>query len=323
MSRIEYVKFVTDETPHCFWDFNNVKRNLDFLSSIDAGYFRHIANIHSEFLEGDEKQYAATALRIAYSHGLESLFALLCAIAQSPDCIVGWMIRYKNSELDRVIGKIHNSEPIKTKFDVDRMTWKFLADFIFQGLKTGDDDLDLQTRESFAELWRRFASNYLDEHHGIEYNNIKHGLRAKLGGIKLAMSRTPNVQGEPPSTENMVALSNSVFGSTFLIPEKLHDNRNFALRQQSVNWKPQKFIDSLELISMSIQNVITALKAFYGADPTNLKFSYCASREEYEKPWLQEDRFRFALHSEVQASYIVPFSKEEILSAYDSSADEE
>lgn len=321
MNGIRYKKFATDETPHCLWDFDHATRNLEFFDSIDGGYFQHIADIHSGYLDGEEKQYAATALRVAYSHGLESLFALLCAVAQSPDCIVGWMIKYKNAELDRVVGKIQNSEPIKTKLNVERVTWKVLADIIFQHFKTGDEEFDLQTRKAFAEAWRRFAVDHLEETHGIEYNNIKHGLRARAGGIFFAMSRLPHKQGEPPATDDMIVASNSVFGSSFLVPEKLHDNRNFALKRQGVNWKPQKFITALELISMSIKNVITTLKALYGAEPTGLQFSYFENLDDYNEPWKHEDHFKLAMNSNIEESYITPFSKEEILSVYDKRED--
>ena len=72
---IQNVSFLVDETPCCLWDTDIRQRNLDFLDSIDPGYFEHIADLHGESLEGDEKQYAATALRVAYFQGLETLFA--------------------------------------------------------------------------------------------------------------------------------------------------------------------------------------------------------------------------------------------------------
>lgn len=84
-----------------------------------------------------------------------------------------------------------------------------------------------------------------------------------------------------------------------------------------MNWKPQKFIEALALISMSIRNVVTALKAFYGADPVNLQFTYCENIDEYDKPWEYEDHFKMAFNSIIKESYITPFSKEEILSVYD------
>jgi hypothetical protein len=114
MPEIQYARFAVDETPYCLWDLDIHARNLEFINRIDPRYFEHVANLHGQFLEGEENQYAAVALRIAYSHGLESLFALLCATVQAPDCIVGWLLKYKNVELNEVIRKISERRLIFT-----------------------------------------------------------------------------------------------------------------------------------------------------------------------------------------------------------------
>jgi hypothetical protein len=114
MARIHYSRFAVHETPYCLWDWNIRKLNLDFLETINPGYFEHVANIHGQALESDEKQYAATALRVAYSHGLESLFTLLCAMVQAPDCVAGWLLKYRNKELFDVVRKIDQGSPVYT-----------------------------------------------------------------------------------------------------------------------------------------------------------------------------------------------------------------
>ncbi|MDQ3820286.1 MAG: hypothetical protein M3362_21750, partial [Acidobacteriota bacterium] len=124
------------------WDLDIHQRNLDFINSIDPRYFEHIANLHGESLEGDEKQYAAAALRIAYSHGLESLFALLCACVQAPDCIVGWLLNYQNKELYEVVRKISEWRKIYSKLRAKPINWDAVADLIFMNFKTGDDGKD-------------------------------------------------------------------------------------------------------------------------------------------------------------------------------------
>ncbi|HEV7746101.1 MAG TPA: hypothetical protein VGO56_13965 [Pyrinomonadaceae bacterium] len=93
------IRFAVNETPYCFWDLDVHGKNLEFVNKIDPKYFEHIADLHGELLEADQKQYAAAALRLAYSHGLETLFALLCPAVQAPDCVIGWFLKYRNSEL--------------------------------------------------------------------------------------------------------------------------------------------------------------------------------------------------------------------------------
>jgi hypothetical protein len=114
-SSIEFSQFAVDEEPYCLWDWELRKLNRQFLDSLDPQYFEHVANMNGQLLEGEENQYAATALRIAYSHGLESLFALLSATVQAPDCITGWFLRYRNRDLFNVMRKISNRERVHSK----------------------------------------------------------------------------------------------------------------------------------------------------------------------------------------------------------------
>jgi hypothetical protein len=77
--------FTIDENPYCLWDWNIKSLNLEFLNSVNYQYFDFLAKTLIEYPEEKDKHYAATALRLAYLHGLETLFALLCASLQAPD----------------------------------------------------------------------------------------------------------------------------------------------------------------------------------------------------------------------------------------------
>src|SRR5688500_3154997 len=110
MTEIHPIRFAVNETPYCFWSLDPVTQDLEFLNNIDPLYFEHIANLLGEALEGDQKQYAAAAIRIAYSQGLETLFAFLCALVQAPDCVIGWVLKYQNRDLFAVVKKINNGE---------------------------------------------------------------------------------------------------------------------------------------------------------------------------------------------------------------------
>jgi hypothetical protein len=289
---------------------------VEFINSIDARYFEHIAALHSQALEGDEKQYAATALRIAYSQGLETLFALLCAIVQAPDCIVGWLLKYQNRDLVAVVRKICERESFYTKWQVSRVTWEVLADIVFSNVNTGDDEKHARIRKNFARLWGRFASYFLDKKHEFEYNSIKHGLRAKMGGFYFAMGEE-DVPGEPAPPERMRLIANSEFGSSFFIPQRLHDGRNFSISHQALNWHPQSIIYALLLISMSINNVIGFLKILYGAAPNEIQFSWPDNESTYQEPWSRETSISsLEWHSQVAEETITPLTKEEILAVY-------
>ena len=68
-----YGFFLVGERAICVWDHDIKKLNTDFLNGIDPGYFEYLADTHFERLgEGSEDtyQYAALAIRTAFSQGL-------------------------------------------------------------------------------------------------------------------------------------------------------------------------------------------------------------------------------------------------------------
>jgi len=317
MEQIDIVKFAVNETPYCFWDLDAKQKNLDFINSIDPLYFQHIANLHSEALDGDEKQYAAAALRVAYSHGLESFFALLCATVQAPDCVIGWLLNYQNLELREVVRKICERRRIYSKLRAKPVTWDVIADMVFSYFRTGDDEKDANIRKNFARLWRRFASDFLQDNHVYEYNSIKHGLRARMGGFYLAMG-AEDIPGVPAAPEKMRTMVNSDFGSSFYVPVRLRDRNNFAVMQQSLNWDPINFVYALQLISLSINNVTGFLKILHGLSIKEVPFSWCGNDETYDEPWKRQFGISsLGWNSQISPDAVSPLSKEEILAVYD------
>ena len=310
------IRFAVDETPYCFWDLDVHGKNLEFINKIDPKYFEHIADLHGELLEGDQKQYAAAALRVAYSHGLETLFALLCAAVQAPDCVIGWFLKYRNSELSELVRKINDGQIIYSKLRSHRITWRVIADLVFSDFKTGDNEKDERIHTNFARLWGYFASDFLDRKFDLEYNSIKHGSRARMGGFYLAMG-AEDVPGVPAAPERMRTMANSVFGSSYFVAGRLHDNRNFTVSHQSLNWVPDNYVDALRLISSSIHNVIACLRILHGVPRSEVPFMYSEDDETYELPWSRSTGMTgMTLHSQINPEGVAPLSKDEILRVY-------
>ncbi len=183
---MEVVKFVINRTPYACWDWDLKKKNLEFLEGIDARYFSYVANSNSGHLEGDDKHRAAISLRLAYLHGLETLFSLLCSAVQAPHCAVGWVLNYKTSDLVNLVRNISKKEPIYSRFKQTPVTWELLAKCIHNGLNY-EEDKGLWIQKGFGRLWKWFASEFVNENLAQEYNGIKHGLRVRSGGFDLAM----------------------------------------------------------------------------------------------------------------------------------------
>jgi hypothetical protein len=316
MPRLQKRRFAIDETPYCVWDWDIRQVNLDYLDSIDPRYFAHMATIHGPSLEGEERQYAAAALRMAYTHGLESLFALICAAIQAPDCVVGWLLKYKNIELESVVKKISGWESVYSKLKLNPITWEKLAE-TFLPFTAGDAERDSRVKQAFGRLWGQFAHDFIDENNRLEYNSIKHGIRARMGGFYLAMG-LEDQPGVPAPPERMETVAQSDFGSSFFVAEKLQDGRNLRIRRQSLNWNPENFLPALDLISTSITNVIAFLKLINGVPPAEVEW-LCPDDEAYfEEPWARSRGgvYSLGMNSTIEASFITPLSKEEILSVY-------
>lgn len=317
MSDVQIVRFAVNEIPYCFWALDTVEEDLKFINKIDPKYFEYVARLHSESLESNDKQYAAAAIRVAYSHGLETLFALLCSVAQAPDCVIGWFLKYQNREMYDLVKKINDGQAIYTKFRSDRVTWNDIAEVVFENLKTGDDNKDKTISNNFARLWRRFASDFLNKNHEVEYNSIKHGLRARLGGFYFAVG-AEDTPGVPAPRDRMRMLGSSEFGSSFFVPERLGDARNFTVRHQSLNWNPQNFLYALHLISFSINNVIAFLKIYHGVPAEEVNFAWPSDNDTYDEPWSRSAGITsFAWNSPIAEQSITPLTKDEILSVYD------
>lgn len=322
-ARLPHIKFVVNETPYCFWDLDVHGKNLEFINKIDPKYFEHVSEMHGELLEGEQKQYAAATLRIAYSQGLETLFALLCAVVQAPDCVIGWFLKYRNSELFDLVKKISEGRVIYSKLRCHRVNWRVIADLVFSRFSTGDDGKDEGIRTNFSRLWSHFASDFLNENFDLEYNSIKHGSRARMGGFYLALG-LEDEPGVPAPPERMRMMTNSVFGSSFFVPERLHDSRNFTVSHQSLNWVPDNYVDALQLISSSIHNVVAFLRIMHGVPRSEVPFTYCTDNESYQLPWSRSTGMTaLRWNSQITENAIEPLTKEDILSVYAEGKDEE
>src|SRR3989304_3703054 len=92
---MQYSKFAVDETPWCAWEWDLKKQNLAFIEGVDPTYFEFLARVYVNLPDSDQEHKAALALRTAYSHGIETFFALLFAAIQAPDCVIGWVHKYE------------------------------------------------------------------------------------------------------------------------------------------------------------------------------------------------------------------------------------
>lgn len=282
---MERVQFVIDKTPYVCWDWELRKKNLEFLEGINADYFGYIAEVNALHLKGDDKHRAALSLRLAYSQALETLFALLCSTIQAPQCVVGWMLSYKNVELKQMVQRVSRGNDVYSRLKEKRITWGLLAKHVHSPLPYEPEKKEW-IQEGFGRIWGIFSREFLDEKMTQEYNSGKHGLRTRLGAFSLqvGLEETPGVPAPP---ENMETVGESEFGTSYFTVERLVDDQrlNFRPRRKARNWNPENLINGLVLLSMSINNVVSFLKIQSGVLGNKCQFLNPITKDEFDGPW--------------------------------------
>jgi hypothetical protein len=324
---LQYYFFVVGERPFCLWG-NDVRENtISFLDKIEPTYFEYVANSNFQYIQqgsGEEKdsQHAAISVRTAYSQGLEALFSLIGATIQAPYCVPSWLDTYMRYELHRVVEKIHRNNPIISIFKADSISWSDISEFVFSDIIFASQEKEKAAKEGFANLWSKFAAQFLDADFTTEYNSIKHGMRIRSGSFKLAIGRQEK-WGESAPPENMQLVGASNFGTSFFKNKKIGElKHHIYLERKRLNWNPENYICGLHMISMSIHNVRSKLRILNGVPPEKVKFLFPEDISDFEKPWERSREIgllsmTFA-HSVIKPELIDPFSKEDILSQYKS-----
>lgn len=311
--------FLIDETPHVIWDHALEEKNREFLDGIDPGYFLHLAEAHATFVadaDPEQRQWSTAALRIAYSMALETFCALLATSVQSPYCALGWMLRYRNQDLERVIQKLCSGTPLRSALP-ERFTWIGMSELVHRF----DVDAPLAGQEAairtaFANAWRRFALEFVGDRTGAdEYNSLKHGSRARIGGFTLSVGAeiTPGV---PPDSSAMTKPSGSSYGSFFPVAQKLGERRDWTVTRCARNWVPSNLITGISLLSMSIYNLLCFLRQHAG-DPSPQQFQGPADSRLFTAPWSVRLEFdEIVEHSTVRVDELDDWTDSQIRDLY-------
>lgn len=282
---MEYVTFYIGERPQVYWDWDLASKNLEFLKGVDGSFFTHVVAVQEPHLDGDSKLHAAASLRLAYAQALETFFALACATMQAPECVIGWMLSYNNSELDKMVASVSSlSARPHVRPEYAPASWKGLARIVHAGI-TCDDDQRAWIQQGFGTAWTRFAREFADECNSQEYNALKHGIRPRLGGFYLSFGEEA-APGVAPSSESMHCMGGSDFGSTFFVAERLGSG---ALHRRpksvSVNWVPENMVEGISLLALSIQNLVSYLRLINGDAVKDCAFAAPSAEAAFDLPW--------------------------------------
>ncbi len=284
---MERYVFVVRERPYCLWGYDLLRENETFLRSFDPSYFEYLAKLLVDHLEGENTSKAAIGLRAAYHHGLEALFSLLGALAQAPQAVPAWLPRCSNSDLRALVEDIGAGTLLLTPLGRQRVTWVALSHTVFANAWR-DENPEWATAERFARLWSRFGRDYLDQVHTDEYNSIKHGFRISSGGAVLRVGLEPSYGVSPPESE-MQTIGASPHGTNFSvlspIPATVRNSPHVKYLRHRLNWRAEAMVQALQLISLSLNNIVGCLRIANGAAPGTIRFDRPEDPSAFEGPW--------------------------------------
>jgi len=247
---------------------------------------------------------------------METFFSLLGAYIQAPNCAYAWIAKCSNNELRDLVGKIgKSSNSLFTKFNIEKVSWENVTKSVFHSYMPGTERNE-KTRKLFALLWQRLAHEYGEQNYIDEYNSLKHGFRVRSGGFALSVG-IEHEYGVPPPQDEMQLVGKSDFGTTFFKIEPIgkgKGNRSIRSRRISLNWKIEKVVLLTQLVSMSINNVVSALKIANGAKAGICKFLRPQDDEDFEKPWeYSPGVINCSMDSVINEDEVVSVTKKELL----------
>ena len=267
------------------------EKNLDFLESLDEELFIYQTENNLSNLDTVDKMRAALSIRKAYHHGMETLFSIIGASIQAPDCIYAWLAQYNMNDLRCILREMNTKKANffqKIKFPKP-LSWDTYALAVFNNM-CNDEGKRNETAKYFAQFWRRLSCDFLDQYSSYEYNSIKHGCRIKNGGFALAVG-IEKTKGERVSAKHMKTIGQSEFGTSFYLSETLCGNNlknsspNFRTKHMNMNWDVDNTAHALYLIAFSLKNIKSFVKILNGFPPAKVDFSRPKDIAFFDKPW--------------------------------------
>ncbi len=281
---MESTIFAVNDSPYCLWEGDIAGRNRDFLNGLDPEYFSYILDKH---VESEDDKRALVALKSGLHHATETLFSLLGALVQAPNCAYAWIGRCSSTDLRTFVDRVTRGDAsLISKIQMPIVNWESIAAVVFYGYQPGSDR-QAQTIERFGTLWRSLSHELLDQSAIDEYNALKHGFRIRSGGFILSVG-TEHSYGVPPPATEMQMIGKSEYGATFLKIENLRAKQlgpHIRSRQTSINWSAERVILQFQLVCMSINNVVSGLKILNEYPAGSCKFLRPQEDADFDKPW--------------------------------------
>lgn len=276
--------FAVNDKPYCLWEADLAARTRFFLDGIDPDYFDYVLQTH---MNADDDKRALVAIRLSLHHAIETMFSLLGALVQAPDCPYAWIAKCSNTELRKFAERVRKKDAsLIKKLNIPSISWTSIANVVYATYQPGTDR-QKNTAKCFGRLWDALTGELVTQKNNDEYNALKHGFRARQGGFALAVG-VESKDGVPPPESEMKTVGKSAFGATFFTIEPLgsaESNVHIRSRQTSLNWSLERVILLHQLVYMSINNIVSALKVVNDYPPSTCSFIRPENDTDFEQPW--------------------------------------
>jgi len=234
----------------------------------------------AEDISDKDRQYMSLGIRNIHAQATETLFALMSATLQAPDCVYGWLFKYRIHQLNSIVTKIRNGDFLRNKFRLPNITWSVISNLIHT-FTLEDKERETAIKHQYADFWSRLSSEFISSEHTSIYNSIKHRYRARPGGMFLSIGKE-KIPGQPANPEDMQTLGGSKYGASYYyIDPKTSDSKNFRLRIRTTNWSPKGIWIQIALIRFSISNLISFLRIQHGHDPKDSPFIWPENIDDF------------------------------------------
>lgn len=276
--------FAVNDEPFCLWEAEPEGRVRRFLDGIDVDFFDYSLQTH---LRTEDEKRALVAIRLSLHHATETMFSFLGAYMQAPDCPYAWIAKCSNGQLRKFTERVSRCDStLITKLNLADISWASVSKAVFATYQPGTER-QANTVKCFADLWIALTGELNNNTCVDEYNALKHGFRVRPGGFALAAG-VEHEYGVAPPEDEMKAIGASQFGSTFLKIETIGAGKgscHIRSRQTSVNWSLQRTILLHQLVHMSINNAVSALKVINNYKPGECRFLRPQDDEDFQEPW--------------------------------------
>lgn len=297
------------------WQADLPKRNAGWIRAFDPFHFQYLARVHRRRLRSRHAQDAAMALRTAYGIALESFFALVGAMVQAPHATFVWLDLYQLEDLRRVVRSFRGGKAVPKLF-LPALSWAALSEEVHGSL----DEVKVRERwvKPFADFWERAAADFLDWSSTTEYNAVKHGFRVRAGGFALSIGRQ-DAPGVPAPRERMSRLDSGGFGGHTTRTERIGRHlSDVGIVTQSRSWNPEAYAVRLDLLAMSMNNVLVKLRSFAPHDPNETGVLLRPHKaKDFESAWETVGTLTtFKTASNIRPEDIKPTTEAEVAASY-------